>query len=114
MKKTTLVFVMMISSLAWANDPATYTTTVHVAASHYSSEGRSSSLVLNTLIGGKKYELDCGHLINGHSLQVLAPGDYKAKLLQDLHPNAYEYAQIYELLFPDNNTQQCSVTGQTE
>jgi hypothetical protein len=44
----------------------------------------------------------------------LALGDYKAKLVQDLHKTAYESSQTYELLFPDMKVRKFSVIGQSE
>jgi hypothetical protein len=44
----------------------------------------------------------------------LAPGDYKAKPVQDEHKNAYEFPQTYEFLFPDKKARKFIVMGQTE
>jgi hypothetical protein len=33
------------------------------------------------------------------------PGDYKARLVQDVHKTGYESSQAYEFLFPDKNNE---------
>ena len=45
---------------------------------------------------------------------LLALGDYKAKLVQDVHKTTYESSQAYEFLFPDKKTRRFFVVGQTE
>jgi hypothetical protein len=63
--------------------PADYPITVHVS----SSEWNANWLQLNVTIDGKKY------LLSGPYNGVLAPGDYKAKLVTDTHKTTYETYQ---------------------
>ena len=65
---------------------------------------------MNVVINGKKYELMSGSIKN----LVLALGDYKAKLVQDEHKNAYDSLQVYEFLFADKKTRKFEVVGQME
>jgi hypothetical protein len=64
---------------------------------------------LDVVIGGKRYELFASN-INA----LLALCDYKAKLVRDEHPNAYDSFQVYEFLFPDKKTRKFTVVGVTE
>jgi hypothetical protein len=47
-------------------------------------------------------------------VSLLALGDYKAKLVQDVHETTDESSEAYEFLFPDNKTRKFFVVGQTE
>jgi hypothetical protein len=78
--------VLFFSALAWAgadSHSADYTVKVHVSSSSTDLAGHQ---VLDVVIDAKKYglrsELSIGHL--------LALGDYKAKLVKNAHPTAYE------------------------
>ena len=101
--------VLTLSALAWAgggSHSADYTVNVHVSSS---STDLAAHQVLEVVIDGKKYELR-SELSVGH---LLAPGDYKAKLVKNDHPTAYDSFQVYEFLFPDK-TRPYVVVGQTE
>ena len=72
--------------------------------------------MLSVIINGKKYELE-GDALKGTregGVTLLALGDYKAKLVLDVHKTTYESSQIYEFLFPDNKTRKFLIVGQTE
>ncbi len=101
--------VLFFSALAWAgggSHSADYTVNVHVSLSSTDLAGHQ---VLDVVIDAKKYELR-SELSIGH---LLALGDYKAKLVQNDHPTAYDSVQVYEFLFPDK-TRPYLVVGQTE
>jgi hypothetical protein len=118
MKKITVaVLLLLLSAYAWGGskpnptepNPADYTITVHVSACHLSFVSLSTLQNLDVVINGKAYELQA---VSNDG--VLAPGDYKAKLVQDLHKTAYESSQTYEFLFPDMKVRKFSVIGQSE
>jgi hypothetical protein len=73
-------------------------------------------LKLNVIIDGKKYQLESpafnAPLQNG--VTILVPGDYKAKLVQDVHKTPYESLQVYEFMFSDKKTRKFFVVGETE
>ena len=78
--------ILFFSALAWGgagSHSADYTVNVHVSSS---SADRTGHQVLEVVIDAKKYalrsELSIGHL--------LALGDYKAKLVKNDHPTAYD------------------------
>jgi hypothetical protein len=118
MKKVALVVLLLCSALAWAGsepNPADYTINVHVSSSlldiSYSGGGNERAKQrLKTTIDGKKYELRSVH----SSDTVLAPGDYKAKLIRDEHKTSYDSSRLYEFLFPDHKTRTFEVVGMTE
>jgi hypothetical protein len=111
------VLPLLLSAFAWGGskpnptepNPADYTITVHVSACHLSFVSVTTFQDLDVVINGKTYELQATS-----SDGVLTPGDYKAKLVQDLHKTAYESSQTYEFLFPDMKVRKFSVIGQTE
>lgn len=101
--------VLFFSALAWAGEgshAADHTVNVHVSAS---SIDRTGHQVLDVVIDAKKYELR-SELSIGH---LLALGDYKAKVVKNDHPTAYDFSQVYEFIFPDK-TRPYMVVGQTE
>jgi hypothetical protein len=116
-KITVAVLPLLLSAYAWGGskpkptepNPADYTITVHVSACHLSFVSLSTLQNLDVVINGKAYELQA---VSNDG--VLALGDYKAKLFQDLHKTAYESSQTYEFLFPDMKVRKFSVIGQTE
>ena len=123
MKK--FLFAIMLVTPAFAADqkqpsnPADYTTTVHVQSSRLIQQctdvtnGNSFCVwaqQLTTLIDGKKYELG-GRVKVANLLRV---GDYKAKSARQVPKEAYEYSSTYEFLFPDGQTRQYSVIGESE
>lgn len=86
--------------------PDEYSINVHVTSSYLFGGGNG----LDVVISAKKYQL------GGFppALGLLAPGDYKAKLIKDKHLTAYRSDQEYEFLFPDTKTQKFNVVGQSE
>jgi hypothetical protein len=113
-KKTALLVLLLFSLLALAGaepKPADYTINVHVAASRMVLEGHAIAFSqrLDVTVDGKKYELRSSN-VNA----LLAPGDYKAKLVKDQHLTPYDSYQVYEFLFSDNKTRKFTVIGVTE
>jgi hypothetical protein len=106
--KRAALFVLLLATLAPAAPaPDDYSINVHVTSSYVSAGGGQG---LDVVIHAKKYQL--GGDPRGGS--ILALGDYKAKLVKDEHPTAYESTQQYEFLFPDNKTKKFTVVGQSE
>jgi hypothetical protein len=112
MHKLTLPVLLLLSTFAQASDPkpADNTVTIHVSATRIAFGGHGSSQDLDVVIDGKKYELLSELGLN----QLLALGDYKAKLVRDDHRNTYDSYQVYEFLFPDGKTRKFDVVGQSE
>jgi len=111
MKRLALL-VLLFSALAWAADPnpAEYTVNVHVSSSRMVMQTPPAfSQELDVIIDGKRYEL-----LAFNPNVLLALGDYKAKLVKDEHPNAYDSYQVYEFLFPDKKTRKFTVVGLME
>ena len=101
--------MLLFSALAWAGGgsrAADYNVNVHVSSSSIDLGGHQ---VLDVVIQGKKYELR-SELSIGKLLEL---GNYKAKLVKDDHPTAYDSSQVYEFLFPDK-TRPYVVVRQTE
>src|SRR5450432_807837 len=108
MKKTLAVVILLFSAFAWAGsnpNPTDYSLNVHVSSSR---NAERNSLRLMATIDGKKIEL------SGFGPVLLIPGDYKAKLIRDVHKNAYDSFQIYEFLFSDGKTRKYFLVGITE
>jgi len=100
---------LFFAALAWAgggSHSADYTVNVHVSSS---STDRGGHQLLDVVIDAKKYELR-SELSIGYLLEL---GDYKAKLVKNDHPTAYDSSQVYEFLFP-SKTRPYVVIGQTE
>src|SRR5690242_15762989 len=120
--KRTAFFVLLLATFSWAApNPDEYSINVHVSSSHWVVAprvlvGPEPVLRLNVIIDGKKYELEAPtHRANLEAgVTLLAPGDYKAKLVQDQHKTTYESSQAYDFLFPDKKTRKFIVVGQTE
>jgi hypothetical protein len=108
MKKAAFVVVLLCSAWAWAGNPnpAEYRLNVHVSSSRLTEGSRPW---LSAIIDGKKCELQ-----GVGTEAVLAPGDYKAKLIKDEHKTSYDSFQVYEFLFPDMKTRQYHLVGITE
>jgi hypothetical protein len=118
MKKFTVAILpLLLSAYVWTGskpkrtepNPVEYTLTIHVSACHLVIFSLGMLQVLDVLIDRKKYELQ-----SNSNTGVLALGDYKAKLVQDLHKTSYESSQTYEFLFPDMKVRKFSVSGLTE
>ena len=122
MKKAVLFVLLLFGTLTLAApNPNEYCINVHVNSSFW---GMAASLLsglqpvqrLAVTIDGKKYELEApATRANPNAgVTLLALGDYKAKLVQDVHKTTYESSQAYEFLFPDQKTRKFFVVGQTE
>jgi len=116
-----IFLVVLLSALSWGTaDPDPYSINVHVSSSHWVMEpaihGPQAVQRLNAIIDGKKYELEAPTLVANlqAGVTLLAPGDYKAKVLQDVHKTAYESSQAFEFLLPDKKTRKFIVVGLSE
>lgn len=70
--------------------------------------------ILSVLTDGKKYQLK-GNPIRLWPLSgVIAPGDYKGKIVRQKHKGAYAHAIEFQLLFPDGTTGKYILIGQSE
>jgi hypothetical protein len=111
MHKIPLAILLLLSTFATAADPkpADYAITVHVSATRIAFAGRGVQ-DLDVIIDGKKFELISDLGVG----QLLALGDYKAKLVRDDHRTTYDSDRVYEFLFPDGKTRRFDVVGQIE
>jgi hypothetical protein len=122
MKKVLISILLIAPSVGWTEkpkpNPADYTITVHVQSSQlveFSGDVTQGSSVsgwqqkLSVIIDGKKYELQ-----SGFKIELLRVGDYKAKITEDETLHSYEYLRTYEFLFPDGQTRQYFVVGESE
>jgi len=112
MRTGTFAVVVLLAVLALAPAspaPEDYSINVHVTRSYVISGHDWRQLELDAVINGKKYQLRDND--NGW---LLAPGEYKARLVVDRHNTAYESQQRYEFLFPDKKVRKFSVEGQSE
>lgn len=106
MKKLCLV-LLVFTGFAWAEaNPASYTVNVHVSASQ---QNERHYQYLDVVIDGKKYVL-----VSYGPPGVLAPGDYKARLVKNTHKTPYYSTQTYEFLYPDGSTERFNLAGQKE
>ncbi|MGD0478791.1 MAG: hypothetical protein ABSA42_01395 [Terracidiphilus sp.] len=123
MKKALLAIFLVLPAMALAEkqpaNGADYTVAVHVQSSRLvefcSDVSNGSSLcnweqVLSVVIDGNKYELESAKA----AANLLRLGDYKAKITKDESAHAYEYNRTYEFLFPDGQTRQYIVVGETQ
>jgi len=115
MRKVALL-ILLLSALGWAQSSADeYPINVHVTASQWviipSGIGPLVAQKISVVIAGKKYELEAD--AKG-KVTLLALGDYKARLIDDVHKDAYEFSQTYEFQFPDKKTRKFIVVGQSE
>ena len=109
MKKLALILIFLQATILYAAkplpvNPADFTITVHVTTSRFSISYKDWwGQQLDTLIDGQHIEL-----IAIGQRGVLAPGDYKARLVTadriPKHPNGYDIFRIYRLLLPDGTT----------
>src|SRR5215475_3162966 len=100
-------FVLLLSTLCWGqSSTGESSVNVHVTSSQWLmvplSTGASGDRKLNVIINGKKYELEAP----AKRTRLLALGDYKAKLIEDVHKNSYESTQTYELQFSDGKNEE--------
>ncbi len=104
-----LVLLLLATSAICAQKPDAYSINIHVRSSYFLHANGVVSQMLDVTIDGKKYQL-----VGIQTGELLALGDYKAKLIKDEHRTTYESDQVYEFLFPDKKTRKFSVVGQTE
>jgi len=110
MRIAALVFLVLLATSAPAGPaPEPYSINVHVTGTYIVAGHDYRQLELDAVINGKKFRLRDND--NGF---LLAPGDYKARLIEDKHQTAYESLQRYEFLFPDSKTRKFWVAGQSE
>jgi hypothetical protein len=124
MRKIALCVLLLTAfSFSWAG-PNTdeYSINVHVSSSRWVMEpamliGPQPVQRLSVLIDGKKYELEAPATLRANlqaGVTLLALGDYKARLVQDVHKTAYESSQAYEFQFTDKKTRKFMVVSQSE
>ncbi len=124
MRKIALCVLLLTAfSFSWAG-PNTdeYSINVHVSSSRWVMEpamliGPQPVQRLSVLIDGKKYELEAPATLRANlqaGVTLLALGDYKARLVQDVHKTAYESSQAYEFQFSDKKTRKFMVVSQSE
>jgi hypothetical protein len=117
-----LLLSVLLGAVSWAvaqsND---YPINVHVRSSHWNMEPSLMDsrpvLRLQVVIEGKNVELAAPATLNANfqaGVTLLLPGDYKARLVQDVHKTAYESSQAYEFLLPDKKTRKFVVVGLSE
>jgi hypothetical protein len=113
MKKLVLV-VLLLSAFSFAANkptPVDYNLNVHVSASSL----QGAAPFLNVIIDGKYYQLSGERPVDAFKhYELLALGDYKARLVTDQHSTAYESWQVYEFLFADGRTLKFNVVGVSE
>lgn len=121
MRKAVLIVLLLFGTLASAApNPDEYSINVHVTSSFWRMAqalfGPEPVQRLAVIIEGRKFELEAPATIANRDAGVtlLALGNYKAKLVQDVHKTTYESSQAYEFLFPDKKTRRFFVVGQTE
>jgi hypothetical protein len=97
---------------AQAPSPAAdYALTVRVVSSHLMDDCSATCVWaqhLNVTINGKKYELED----TNPRTDLIRPGDYKAKILEDKTTLPYAYLRTYEFLFPDGQARRYIVVGE--
>ena len=122
MKKIAFFALVLANTAAFAApNPADYTETLHVTASHLvfdTTTNLVTSMRLNIITGGIKYELSGialrSTIRNGKDPGVLPVGDYKAKLIKTNYKPDYLLFESYEILLPDGKTASFQVVGETE
>ena len=108
--------LLLFSALTWAqtSNTAVYPISVHVSSSEWvavDTKGFGFQRLV-VLIDGRKYKLQAEKATG--RIPLLALGDYKAKLVEDVHKSSYESIQSYEFRFSDGKTKTFVVVGQTE
>jgi hypothetical protein len=116
MIKPTAPVLLLFSALCWAqtSNAAAYPINVHVSSSEWVAvDAKAFGFQrLAVLIDGRKYKLQS--TIATGRIPLLALGDYKAKLVEDVHKNTYESSQSYEFQFSDGKRKTFVVVGLTE
>jgi len=115
--KNHAALVLLLTATCWGQADATqYPITVHVSSSHWVVEQTSIGLrgyqKLNVIIDRKK--LECKAEVPSGRPTLMALGEYRAKLVEDVHKHSYESIQTYEFRLADNVTRRFTVTGQSE
>jgi hypothetical protein len=120
MKHTALIVLLFSCTLAFAaSNSADFPINVHVTTSRLLNYGSGSNLnvfqELDVIIDGKKYELQGDALYATRTAWgLIARGDYKARLINDVHRTDYLSHQTYELIFSDGRTLKFDVIAQIE
>ena len=101
------------------SNPADCAAKVHVSASRLKTECAnglcSNILYANTILNGKKIELSGVAITVRKTLMLIAPGDYTAKLGNDVHnSDGTLFNQEYFLLLPGNIIWHCYTTQISE
>jgi hypothetical protein len=110
MKRAAFLIAVLLAILAPASPaPEDYSIKVHVTGTYIVAAHDWRQLELDAVIDGKKFRLR-----DNDNDYLLAPGDYKAALIEDKHDTAYESLRRYEFLFPDRKTRKFWVVGQNE
>ncbi len=121
MKRIALA-ILLFATVAVATKPQEeYSVKIHVFSSRVFTDPRMDgtpeiSQMLGVMIDGKKFDLEGPPIKKPgiRSLTLMALGDYKAKLVLDEHDTAYEFARVYEILFPDSKRVKFLVVAQSE
>lgn len=122
--KTLVAVLFLVVSSAFARvadtpNPADFTMKVHISASHLKTECAQgvcrNVLYADSTLNGKKLQLSGNAVEVKKTLMLIAPGDYPAKLIRDVHNSDDSLLnQEYDLLLPDNIVWQCFTVGISE
>ena len=118
MKAPIYLLILLAAFASAQTDTTAYPLTVTVEGSHVAiqcDEMNGTSicvpyLEVSGLINGHHFELRGGVAKNG----ILVLGEYKAKLLQDVHKTPYLSSQTYEFQYPDGATEKFAVIGESK
>jgi hypothetical protein len=121
-KFVAVLFLLLCSTLAWSADkpnPADYTIKVHISESHIRQvcAGGFCNYILyaDTVLNGKKIELEGADVIVKKKVMLIIPGDYQVKLTKDnQNSDGTLFSQEYDLLLPDGTVWHCSTSGISE
>ncbi len=111
-----LLLLALPGALQAQANPA-YTVTIHVTASRITvfcgavglgGSSCNSEQQITADVGSSTYEMSNFKSIKG----IVAPGDYKGKLVEDKTWPTNEFNKTYELLVPDGSARKFNVTGQ--
>ena len=94
--------------------------TVHVVTSRldYPCSGGSQPfcpvrLYIDAEIDGHRYELINEKTKPQNHQEILIPGNYNGRMVKDEHSKPYRQYKVYELEYPDGDTEQFTVVGET-